>query len=98
MDKRIGQIADFYGLEHQCMKCLEEMAELSVEILKYLEKDNNGYRKSFIAPMNLEQELADVIIMTEQLKYLMDTGFVELEIDRKLERQLKRMKEGQEVE
>lgn len=91
MDNRIKQIADFYGLEHQCMKCLEEMSELSVEILKFLEKDNEG--KSFVAPMNLEQELADVIIMTEQLKYLMDTAFVELEIDRKLERQLKRMKE-----
>lgn len=80
--ERIKIIADFYGFRHQCLKCLEEMAELSVEITKYLENEGPTY--------TLEQELADVIIMTEQLRYLTGT-FVDLEIDRKLERQIRRI-------
>lgn len=36
MQSKIEQIADYYGLRHQCMKLLEEMGELTVEITKYL--------------------------------------------------------------
>lgn len=88
MDNRIKQIADFYGLEHQCVKCLEEMAELSVELAKYLQGDN------MVSPVKLREELADVTIMVEQLRYLTGSSFVEQEIERKLERQMQRIKAG----
>lgn len=89
MDNRIKQIADFYGLEHQCVKCLEEMAELSVELAKYLQGDNTE-----VSPVKLREELADVTIMVEQLRYLTGSSFVEQEIERKLERQMQRIKAG----
>ena len=92
MDERIKQIADLYGRRHQCLKCLEEMAELSVEIAKYLESGvPDGLQH---VPFRLEQELADVIIMVEQLKYLVNSAFVDQEIERKLERQMQRMEEA----
>ena len=92
MDERIIQIANLYGRRHQFLKCMEEMAELSVEIAKYLESDApDGLQH---VPFKLEQELADVIIMVEQLKYLVNTAFVEQEIERKLERQMQRIEEA----
>lgn len=92
MDERIKQIADLYGLKHQCIKCTEEMAELAAEIARYIGSGvPDGAR---YIPYNLECELADVIIMVEQLKYLVNTAFVEQEIERKLERQLQRMEEA----
>lgn len=95
MDERIIRIAELYGRRHQCIKCLEEMAELSVEIAKYLESGvPDGLQH---VPFKLEQELADVIIMVEQLKYLVNTAFVEQEIERKLERQMQRIEEATEV-
>ena len=95
MDERIKQIADLYGRQHQCIKCMEEMAELSVEIAKYLESGVPDGQQH--VPLKLEQELADVIIMVEQLKYLVNTAFVDQEIERKLERQMQRIEEATEV-
>ena len=90
MDKRIMKIANLYGRRQQCLKCMEEMTELSVEIAKYLESGvPDGLQH---VPFKLEQ--ADVIIMVEQLKYLVNGAFVDQEIERKLERQMQRIEEG----
>ncbi len=92
MDERIKQIADLYGRRHQFLKCMKEMAELSAEIARYLESGvPDGLQH---VPFKLEQELADVIIMVEQLKYLVNSAFVDQEIERKLERQMQRMEEA----
>jgi len=52
---------DTFGAHHQKIKAIEEMAELSVE----LAKDANGIRTN-----GLEQEIADVVIVLEQLKLI----------------------------
>ena len=53
-------IANHYGLKHQLVKCKEELGELIKAIDSLDEKA-------------IVEEIADVEIMTEQLKYLMRT-------------------------
>lgn len=87
------KIADHYGEEHQMLKAVEEMAELTQAIMKYL--DNPAEWNALI------EELADVLIMTEQLDYLTQKWVAPLEcvqlsdvghrISIKLNRQLERM-------
>lgn len=86
------KIADHYGEEHQMLKCIEEMSELSQAIIKTIHGDA-------LHEWEYPGELADVLIMTEQLRYMYDKsdgvfdGRVERFIDAKLTRQLKRMEE-----
>lgn len=56
------KIADHYGEEHQMLKTVEEMAELTQAIIKYLDDPAEWN--------DLLGELADVLIMAEQLDYL----------------------------
>lgn len=87
------KIADHYGEEHQMLKAVEEMAELTQAIMKYL--DNPAKWD------DLFEELADVLIMVEQLDYITQNwvaplGYEHLSdvwhrINIKLNRQLERM-------
>lgn len=81
-DLRIVKIATHYGLEHQKRKLVEEMAELTQDIMK--EKD-------------IVEELVDVEIVLEQLKFLLMGNDEVKEYytnmrEYKIERQLERMK------
>lgn len=84
------KIADHYGEEHQMLKAVEEMAELTQAIVKKVHGDT-------LHEWEYPGELADVLIMAEQLRYMYDKsdgvfdGRVERFIDAKLSRQLKRM-------
>lgn len=79
-------IADHYGLEHQLGKCKEELGEL-IEAIDSLDE------KAIV------EEIADVEIMTEQLKYLMRTEpSVEIYKDYKIARQLRRISREQSHE
>lgn len=79
-------IADHYRLEHQLGKCKEELNEL-IEAIDSLDE------KAII------EEIADVEIMTEQLKYLMRTEpSVEIYKDYKIARQLRRITREQSNE
>jgi NTP pyrophosphatase (non-canonical NTP hydrolase) len=86
------KIADHYGEEHQMLKAVEEMAELTQAIIKTVHGDTSH-------EWDYPSELADTLIMVEQLRYLYDNsdgvydGRVERFIDAKLSRQLKRMEE-----
>lgn len=95
-EQKIEYIAKHYGFENQCRQAVEEMAELTKEICKYQrvmsQKPINQTELSRTF-YNLACEIADVEIMIQQLKCLTDTKVVELEIDGKLERQLKRIEE-----
>lgn len=86
------EIADHYGEEHQMLKAVEEMAELTVAISKNLVSPNEPGVWS-----NYYEELADVSIMIEQLSYLLEESgeYDDLgkEISAKLNRQLKRMED-----
>ena len=90
------KIADHYGEEHQMLKAVEEMAELTQAIVKTVHGDT-------LHEWEYPGELADVLIMAEQLKYLYENcdsfshDRVYKFIDAKLNRQLKRMEEGSDA-
>lgn len=79
INEDLKYIADHYGLEHQLGKCKEELGEL----IKAIDSTNDEA---------IIEEIADVEIMTEQLKYLMRTEpSVEIYKDYKIARQLRRI-------
>ena len=91
------KIADHYGENHQMLKAVEEMAELAQVIIKAINDPPKTQSDAYRLKVNLLGELADVMILTEQLvKYIADSKCVDLlndEIDANLLRQLKRMEE-----
>ena len=100
-------IAEHYGYESQSRQLIEEMAELTVAINKlwrverFCDRKNIMDVKGFSYPEVKEiiGEIADVEIMLAQIKYLLDcNNEVEQEKERKILRQLERMKEEMEGE
>ena len=95
--ENIEQIALHYGYEPQSRQLIEEMAELTVAINKLWRLDDNGDWTIFInrkaeCEMNIIEEIADVEIMLEQIKLLLNCGAkVEMVKDVKVKRQLERM-------
>ena len=86
----LKRIADHYGLKHQLSKCKEELYELYGAINDYQEDDSKENLKAIVT------EIADVEIMTAQLKYLLEiNGEVDDEKLYKINRQLKRMESGE---
>ena len=87
---RIEIIAEHYGLELQLIKGIEEMAEFSAEISKHL--FNNAFNETQIKDSFVE-ELADVIIMISQIRYLLKDRVANIEevINKKLNRQMDRI-------
>ena len=82
-----------YGNENQMMQTMEELSELSVAISKCLR-----YKDDIEARNNLVEEIADVLIMIDQLKIIMDIKDYELECYRqyKLERLERRIENEKE--
>ena len=81
------QILQYYGLRHQKAKAIEELGELIVALQKDLLSGKDGLSQDVL------EEIADVHIMLTQL--LDDEGdktTVSLIIDKKLKRQLRRIK------
>lgn len=91
------KIADHYGEQHQMLKAVEEMAELSQILIKAVNDPPETASVAYAMKVRFLGELADVMILTEQLvKFVNDNDYYELlsdEIDEKLNRQLKRMEE-----
>lgn len=89
------KIAEHYGEEHQMLKAVEEMAELSQVIIKAVNDPPSDRFQAKTMKGEFLSELADVIIMTEQLvKYVADNDCATLLngiINSKLDRQLERM-------
>ena len=86
INEDLKYIADHYGVEHQLGKCKEELGEL----IKAIDSTNDEA---------IIEEIADVEIMTEQLKQLMRADrVVELYKDYKIARQLRRIAEEQSHE
>lgn len=81
-------ILDHYGIEHQKGKTIEELAELIVAIQKNLLSDTDGLSREVL------EEIADVEIMILQLLiYTGEFSKVYEIMDKKIERQLNRIKE-----
>ena len=105
--QNIIAIAEHYGYESQSRQLIEEMAKLTVAINKLwrVEKFCDGKNimdvKGFSYPEVKEiiGEIADTEIMLAQIKHLLGCNDeVELEKERKILRQLERMKEEVEGE
>lgn len=90
MDARLIEIAEHYGLDAQLGILQEELAELIQAVSKFKRGD----------PKGLPEEIADVYIMLSQVVYLInkDTSvdleeFIALYEEKKIRRQLERIKE-----
>lgn len=88
-DPRIKKIALHYGYDVESIKLIEEMAELQQAICKHRESKDKA--KTLI---DIKSEIADVYIVLEQMKYLLNIKEEELEEikDYKINRQILRMK------
>lgn len=87
-DRRIKKIAIHYGYDRQSIKLIEEMAELQQAICKHRESTDKV--KTFI---DIKSEIADVLVVLDQMKYLLNIKDEELEEikEYKINRQLLRM-------
>ena len=90
-DTRILTIALHYGYEAQREQFEEECAEAILAAQKVKRKCTN---RNFI---NLAEEVADVIIMAEQMRELISASLVDGFIQKKLERQIRRMN-GEQID
>lgn len=84
-DKRYREIAYHYGYEAQREQLIEECAEA---ILAAQKCKRHGSHGNFV---NLCEEVADVLIMAQQMRILMSTSLIDSFIDKKLNRQLGRI-------
>lgn len=88
-------ISNHYGYDAQSRQLIEEMAELTQAINKAWRcKDN--YEDWVEKKRDIAEEIADVTIMLEQMKYLLrfSENYIEEIIEQKVYRQLKRIEEN----
>ena len=88
-DERIKIIADHYGTENQMRQLAEECSELAVEA---------SHSARMGTTVKIIEEMADVMIMIEQVIYLAKIDKCDIEdcINYKINRQLKRIEEEEE--
>ena len=80
---RIEFLATYYGKEHQELKTLEELDELTTELI-------NNIRTEGVSS-NTSSEISDVLIMLYQLIYIYNIGddienITEFKINRQIDR------------
>lgn len=80
---RIEFLATYYGKEHQELKTLEELEELTTELI-------NNIRTEGVSS-NTSSEISDVLIMLYQLIYIYNIGddienIAEFKINRQIDR------------
>jgi hypothetical protein len=87
MDRDVIERAiDHFGKESQILKAVEEMAELSAELMRSM--NSVGMNVKII------EEIADVMIMLEQLKVIFGEELVGNHVQSKLKRLKSRMDEN----
>ena len=93
--KAVREIAAHYGLKSQEQMAIEECAELIQAITKSNRRKMDA--KGFVAGITeIAEEIADVMIMCEQLTCLYGIrAVVEEQIEFKIARQLCRMEKGE---
>ena len=75
---------EFFGVDRQLQKCCEELSELQVAIHHW--KDKKATQD------DVASEIADVIIMCNQLKLMLSPGLVDIQVQYKLNRLKDRIK------
>lgn len=92
MEEQIKEIARHYGYENQSLQLIEEMAELT-QALNHLRRYNDCNEVKH--HQAVFEEIADVEIMLEQIKHLLNChDEVETFKMYKVRRQIQRMKES----
>ena len=102
-NEAIKKIADTYGFSEQSRQLSEECSELVVAVNKYYRKcDKLSHTPSEHLDIqhcvsNIKEEIADVTIMLEQIKYLLQVSDANIEkiIEHKLNRQLERIEKNE---
>lgn len=82
-EEELKEIIEHFGLSNQIIKLHEEVGELTVECIK------DDY-------FNIVEELADVTVLLKQIQKYFDIDDIEIEekMKEKVDRTLKRIKEG----
>ena len=83
-DLRIEQIAAHYGFTSQADMLCEESAEYMVALNKLRRGKPDAYD-------NIKEEVADVLIVARQLRYLLGYESIDKIIENKLSRQMRRI-------
>ncbi len=83
-DLRIEQIAANYGFTSQADMLCEESAEYMVALNKLRRGNPDAYD-------NIKEEVADVLIVARQLRYLLGYEDIDRIINEKLDRQMRRI-------
>jgi NTP pyrophosphatase (non-canonical NTP hydrolase) len=86
MDERIKKIADYYGFTSQANMLCEESAEYMVALNKLRRGKTEAYA-------NVKEEIADIIVVAKQLRYLLGADEIDRIISEKLDRQIQRIKD-----
>lgn len=100
-NEAIKKIAVTYGYDAQSRQLIEEMAELTVALNKHYRIRNlTTSRDNFASRLemgNIKEEIADVTIMLEQIKYLLQISDTDIDqiIEKKLNRQLERIEKNE---
>ena len=82
---RIESLATYYGKQHQELKTLEEIEELTTELINNIKTEG--------VSSNTPSEISDVLIMLYQLIYIYNIGDeIENIIEFKINRQIDRIK------
>lgn len=84
MDDRIKTIADHYGFTSQADMLVEESAEYMVALNKLRRGKAEAYT-------SIKEEVADVLVIASQLRYLLGAKEIDSIINQKLERQMQRI-------
>lgn len=99
---KVQQIADTYGYEAQREMLIEECAELIQAVQKLKRADDSGEAERIDkATSAYLEEMADVSIMLEQMRYLLTPRLLqELDNDiaKKIDRQIERIEKAKEQE
>lgn len=87
IEEQAKQILNHYGMQHQKAKAIEELAELIVALQKDILEGKEQHSRAVL------EEIADVhIMLTQLLDDESDKTTVSLVINKKLKRQLRRIK------
>lgn len=87
------KFVDAWGEDWQIDMCIEEMSELTKELLKYKRMKRGSYAIELTTQTaNLQEEIADVLNMVEQMQYIFGEQQVNEIRDRKIQRTLLKIK------
>lgn len=61
-----AKLADYYGINNQLVQLMEESSELIMAASKYIREPSIEHKE------NITEEIADVVVMIEQIKHLLN--------------------------